>query len=77
MYSGRPPFSELKNDSAVVYQVVQGALPERPSKECRRSMSDEMWHLVESCLRPQFSMRPTMDEVTRMLMKGNFGVVAP
>lgn len=47
--SGKPPWSEIGEDVAVVVQLYQGRTPARPES---RQIDDQYWELIEHCLSP-------------------------
>lgn len=60
------------NDISVVLAVIDGVRPKRPSKQTRRAISDEMWHLTEQCWSQTISERPTMASAVKSMM--NFSI---
>ncbi|KAK0190106.1 kinase-like domain-containing protein, partial [Armillaria mellea] len=57
IYTGKPPFSDLMHDSAVIYEVlVNQNQPPRP--EAGIFPSDDLWSLVLQCLSYDPAKRP-------------------
>jgi serine/threonine protein kinase len=63
IYTGYAPFHEKKNDSAVIFMVIDGKRPALPKEieECH------LKQLVEKCWRQEPSERPVSTEVVRHL----------
>ncbi|KAJ7082143.1 kinase-like domain-containing protein, partial [Mycena epipterygia] len=55
LYSGGPPFSDVKPDVAAMLRVLQGDRPQRPAQ-----MSQELWRLVTAAWAADFHARPTI-----------------
>ncbi|KAJ7155408.1 kinase-like domain-containing protein [Mycena crocata] len=72
LYTGKPPFSELSHDAAVMLRVMA---KERPSRPCdasgRQLISDALWEVVEQCWSHDISQRPSMARVVEMMQEGN------
>jgi len=62
LYSGRPPFSDLRPDIAVVLGVLEGKRPNRPS-----GLPDWMWRLITSCWSQEATARPKITEIVDTL----------
>jgi hypothetical protein len=70
--TSNPPFSDIPNDTAVLFNVMNGLRPKRPSPlDSRRLMSDKLWNLIGACWSQQISDRPSMSAVVE-IMKGEF-----
>jgi serine/threonine protein kinase len=66
IYTGRQPFPRLSN-YAVMFRVIAGMRPERPSgPECVR-ISGRMWTLITHCWAQQPTQRPSMVEIKESL----------
>jgi hypothetical protein len=66
MFTGHHPFHHLKMDFMVYLAVQKGERPERPLHDPHptRGLSDEVWHLVQSCW---VSERPVASLVVEQL----------
>ncbi|KAJ7082147.1 kinase-like domain-containing protein, partial [Mycena epipterygia] len=60
LYSGRPPFSEVSDEVAML-RVTQGERPQRPA-----DMSEELWRLVTAALAEDSRTRPTIHDIVSM-----------
>lgn len=49
--SGRPPYANIKNDSAVVHAIVdKKEIPKRPGRiSTERTKGDVLWSLLQRC----------------------------
>ncbi|QRW11434.1 Tyrosine kinase family catalytic domain protein [Ceratobasidium sp. AG-Ba] len=65
--TGHPPFIELKNDLQVMYAVIKGDLPMRPSTEDAPQLTDRLWDLMNWCWARDPSVRPGATIVLEML----------
>ncbi|PBK82470.1 kinase-like protein [Armillaria gallica] len=63
IFTGKPPFSDIKNEAAVIHAVMTGSRPLRP----QHLLQDGLWSLVTKCLTTSPSQRPTAEQVTRAL----------
>ncbi|KAK1235736.1 hypothetical protein PQX77_001024, partial [Marasmius sp. AFHP31] len=63
IFTGRLPFTELKNDMAVMSAVAQGGCPSRP--QTILELSDAMWALMTGCWNKTPEARPTADQVLK------------
>ena len=61
--SGKFPWSEVRQDNAVMLQLSQGYKPARPES---RPIQDVHWALVEQCWAP-IDQRPPADDVMSLL----------
>lgn len=59
LYTGNPPFSNIKPDMAAMLKVLAGERPERPAH-----MSEELWGLVAVAWAQDFRARPTILDIT-------------
>ncbi|KAK0498050.1 kinase-like domain-containing protein, partial [Armillaria luteobubalina] len=59
IYTGKPPFSDIKNEPAVIYAVISGRRPRRP----QHLLQDGLWSLVMKCLIPFPHQRPTAEQI--------------
>ncbi|KAF9457390.1 kinase-like domain-containing protein [Collybia nuda] len=57
VHTGRAPFADIVNDSAVMLQVLRGARPQRTTPETLRHISDDVWRLIQHCWRQTPSER--------------------
>ncbi|KAK1235366.1 hypothetical protein PQX77_001414 [Marasmius sp. AFHP31] len=62
IFTGLPPFAELKNDMAVMLAVHQGRCPSRPQV---LELSNAMWALMTGCWNTTPEARPTADQALK------------
>ncbi|KAK0213807.1 kinase-like domain-containing protein [Armillaria fumosa] len=63
IYTGKPPFSDIKNEPAVMLAVIAGRRPPRP----QHLLQDGLWSLITTCLIPSPSQRPTAEQISKAL----------
>ena len=63
--SGRHPWSEIKHDMAVMYQLSRGNKPKRPSSPL---IEDQHWELIERCW-SSVDDRPCTEDVVSSLQQ--------
>ncbi|KAH8832435.1 hypothetical protein DL96DRAFT_655532 [Flagelloscypha sp. PMI_526] len=61
IFTGKPPFSHHRMDSAVIHDVLSGVRPERPREPY--PMPDALWNVVTECWAEFPNMRPTIEQV--------------
>lgn len=71
MYSGRPPFSELREDCGVVFRVPYGIRPSRPIGSPGRALPSWLWAIVEASWHQDPSQRPNIDTILRSFHLGD------
>ena len=64
VFTGKVPFSNLKNESVVV-QIVGGKRPEKPQAAEQLGLTVEMWKFIEKCWNANPDKRPSINEVVR------------
>ncbi|KAK0231898.1 kinase-like domain-containing protein [Armillaria nabsnona] len=67
IFTGEPPFSDIKNDAAVMLAVIAGKRPLRP----RHLLQDNLWSLVMACLTDSPSQRPNAGQISKVLADGD------
>ena len=69
MFAGQVPFYENPHDVRVMFGVMRGKRPTRPSHELssNRGLSDEMWDVVETCWTQDPTQRLTAAQVVERL----------
>ncbi|KAJ7266661.1 kinase-like domain-containing protein [Mycena rebaudengoi] len=71
IYTGKQPFWNVIRDITVVFQILEQKRPPRPSSlgppDGTRSMSDQLWAIVEACWAHKPSDRPDMHKVSELL----------
>ncbi|KAJ7266630.1 kinase-like domain-containing protein [Mycena rebaudengoi] len=71
IYTGKQPFWNVIRDITVVFQILEQKRPPRPSSlgppNGTRSMSDQLWAIVEACWAHKPSDRPDMHKVSELL----------
>ncbi|SJL08824.1 uncharacterized protein ARMOST_12195 [Armillaria ostoyae] len=63
IFTGKPPFSDIKYEAAVIQAVMTGSRPPRP----QHLLQDGLWSLVTTCLIPSPSRRPNAEQITYVL----------
>ncbi|KAF7356563.1 hypothetical protein MVEN_00990000 [Mycena venus] len=72
LYTGKPPFSDISHDAAVMLRVMAKERPARPSDaDGRELMSEELWALVQQCWSHDVEERPTMARVVELMQDAN------
>ncbi|KAF9063527.1 hypothetical protein BDP27DRAFT_1299590 [Rhodocollybia butyracea] len=66
IYTGLLPFHLVRNDVAVMQDIIQGNRPLRPDN-ATIELNDTMWSLIERCWAAEPSIRPTAEMVRREL----------
>lgn len=69
IYSGKYPFYDILRDVTVIWKVTQGGRPQRPTNERDRTMSNELWDLVEMCWKQEPQERPQMGDVVDKMVQ--------
>ncbi|KDN36900.1 hypothetical protein RSAG8_10519, partial [Rhizoctonia solani AG-8 WAC10335] len=67
IYTGNPPFMEMRNDFQVMFAVIGGKLPQRPSSESASQLTDRMWKLMTWCWARDSKARPNATTVVAMV----------
>ncbi|KAK0468693.1 kinase-like domain-containing protein [Armillaria novae-zelandiae] len=66
IYTGKPPFSHIRKEAAIIYQVLTcGKRPDKPA-----DIPDCTWGLVLKCLVSPASRRPTAQNMVEILTLG-------
>ncbi len=63
IFTGKPPFSGIKNEAAVIHMVMTGNFPPRP----QYLLQDGLWSLVVACLTASPSQRPIAEQIPKVL----------
>ncbi|KAK0460845.1 kinase-like domain-containing protein, partial [Armillaria novae-zelandiae] len=67
VFTGKPPFSHIRNEAALVREVVtKRRLPPRPP-----TITDDLWSLVTACLTTVPSHRPHVGQILKSLQTRN------
>lgn len=67
IYTGKRPFDDIPIDAWVIFKVVKGIRPSRPSTVSSCGLSDRIWSLMQSCWRMDMHSRPTAESVVEEL----------
>ncbi|KAF8150329.1 kinase-like domain-containing protein [Mycena galopus ATCC 62051] len=70
--TGRVPFYELPNDTAVMFSILEGKHPSGPppvSTGLCTSMLDSLWELLQNCWDGQAENRPTAHQIVQKLVR--------
>ncbi|KAK0190045.1 kinase-like domain-containing protein [Armillaria mellea] len=68
IFTGEPPFNDIKNEAAVILALIAGKRPLRP----RQLLQDSLWSLVMVCLTSSPSQRPNAGRISKVLVSGDF-----
>ncbi|KAK0439162.1 kinase-like domain-containing protein [Armillaria borealis] len=68
IFTGKPPFSEIKNEAAVIHAVMNGDHPLPP----QHLPQDGLRSLVMACFTASPSQRPTAEQIPKVLADGDF-----
>jgi len=71
IYTGNYPFSDTPRDGTVILKVMQGQRPIRPMVDTGKTVSDDLWCLIELCWQQAPSDRPQMLSVVERLQHLN------
>ncbi|PBK82474.1 kinase-like protein [Armillaria gallica] len=63
IFTGMPPFSNIKNEVAVIHAVMYGSRPLRP----QHLLQDGLWALVTTCLATSPIKRPNAQQILKVL----------
>ncbi|KDR73425.1 hypothetical protein GALMADRAFT_124495 [Galerina marginata CBS 339.88] len=62
--SGELPYSHITRDIAVLRELDNGKLPERPGRiATSQGLSDDMWDLMEKCWQTKPASRPSISDI--------------
>ncbi|TDL15521.1 kinase-like protein, partial [Rickenella mellea] len=62
LMTGKPPFTEIRGDGAVVKAIMNKRTPQRPAADLLKySLDDDLWALMEQCWNYDPSQRPKME----------------
>ncbi|KAK0231896.1 kinase-like domain-containing protein [Armillaria nabsnona] len=67
IFTGKPPFSDMKNDAAVIHAVMKGSHPLQP----HHLLQNGLWSLVNACLTYSPSRRPTAEQISKVFAESN------
>ncbi|KAK0449321.1 kinase-like domain-containing protein [Armillaria borealis] len=67
VFTGKPPFSDIKYDAGVIHEVTKGKRPPRPPSNV--FPDDKLWLLVMACLTTLSSDRPNAGQILAILAK--------
>ncbi|KAK0449329.1 kinase-like domain-containing protein [Armillaria borealis] len=71
VFTGKPPFSDIKYDAGVIHEVTMGKRPPRPPSNV--FPDNKLWLLVMACLTTLPSRRPNARQILAILAKATFG----
>lgn len=66
-FTGKLPFSYIRPDAKVIFDVIKGIRPKRPSAMEAPQLTDELWKLMTECWDPDQLKRPSAGEVLNRL----------
>ncbi|KAK0231906.1 hypothetical protein EDD85DRAFT_849193 [Armillaria nabsnona] len=64
IFTGKPPFSDIKNEAAVIHMVMAGKFLPRP----QHLLQDGLWSLVMACLTASPSQWPIAEQIPKVLV---------
>lgn len=64
VFTGKVPFGNMKNESAVIH-IASGKRPPKPQAAEQLGLTAEMWKFIEKCWTANPNKRPTINEVVR------------
>ncbi|OCH91148.1 kinase-like protein [Obba rivulosa] len=59
VFTGKIPFYNLHHDATVIYKVLSGVRPERPSQATGLGLFDAVWDVITQCWKGDQTARPT------------------
>ena len=62
MLTGELPFGK-RTGPEVVFKVLGGVRPTKPTNALKLGLSDNVWELLEGCWRPERQLRPSVRDV--------------
>jgi hypothetical protein len=65
--SGTIPFPELRQDTAVIFAVIEGKRPLQPMSCTGTTVLDSLWQLLNNCWEGRAEMRPTALQIVKQL----------
>ncbi|KAJ7047351.1 kinase-like domain-containing protein [Mycena alexandri] len=66
--TGDVPFHDIKNDMAVMLQVLQGERPSQPTECSGTRELDNLWELLQNCWHGEAERRPSASEIVQRLI---------
>ncbi|KAJ7818734.1 kinase-like domain-containing protein, partial [Mycena leptocephala] len=67
------PFYDLPNDMTVMFKVLEGKHPLRPTSWSGTTALDNVWGLMESCWEGKAELRPTAYQIVERLIGHSIG----
>jgi hypothetical protein len=71
--SGTIPFPELRQDTAVIFAVIEGKRPLQPMSCTGTTVLDSLWELLNDCWEGRAKMRPTAPQIVERLKGPSIG----
>ncbi|KAJ7873721.1 kinase-like domain-containing protein, partial [Mycena leptocephala] len=71
--SGTIPFPELRQDTAVIFAVIEGKRPLQPMSCTGTTVLDSLWELLNNCWEGRAKMRPTAPQIVERLKGPSIG----
>ncbi|TDL21801.1 kinase-like protein [Rickenella mellea] len=72
LMTGKPPFSEIRNDGAVMLAISKGQIPHRPHENLNvieRGLDDTLWAFMQHCWTFDPALRPRIVQVTEYFQR--------
>lgn len=74
VFTGQLPFHTHRHDSQVIFKVISGTRPQRPTGTLPLGLSDPIWELVEACWHSDRTKRPLAKFVLDRFRQADPGV---
>jgi hypothetical protein len=68
IFTGEIPFRKYRNQK-VVFMVIENRRPKRPANSLGVGLSDEIWHMMQTCWDREPSNRPKIEDIVKLLAK--------
>ncbi|KAJ7222240.1 kinase-like domain-containing protein, partial [Mycena pura] len=65
--TGKVPFFEFREEAAVLFKVLDGNRPSKPTSSLDTLCFDRLWNLFESCWKQEPEARPACFEIVKQL----------
>ncbi|TDL21780.1 kinase-like protein [Rickenella mellea] len=66
LMTGKPPFSDIRMDGAVMMAIAKGQIPQRPIENVsERGLDDTLWALMQECWKFDPALRPNIGHLAR------------
>jgi hypothetical protein len=69
VFTGLIPFHEFPRDATVMFKVISGIRPSRPSPNDIPELLDDIWAIMQECWNSDPQKRPPIDDVIERIRK--------